>query len=477
MYILSLHLGHDGAYTIIKDNQIIEHCQVDRFTKQKMQSYITGSLLYHLSSLDIKFDIVLLTDLIYADYSLDRWWFKTNLTRFDLIHDNTEIVFNDTLKTRHHHLWHAYCSKASLGPNKNYAVIDGGGVWIKDKNWIESESIYDNNFNCTYKAAGEIGHRYDHMTAALFKLNRLNSMGMHGKLMALSQYGTKEVSLEQNFILSEDKDDKKSQDYLYSFQKNFEKEIDEIIPKENVNYSGGCAQSILCNTNYLLNKNFNIDPLCNDSGISLGQANHYLKGNIKQIKDVYLGPQPDYQFIEILFKDWQLIETDNHKVANIVKDTPIALFQGRSEQGQRALGNRSLLMNPFHKNAVSKVNEIKKREWYRPFSPSVTEEESNNYFYIENTISPYMLYVFNTKQDLPSVSSVNKLSRVHTVSKKQNKHYHDLLSKNDGMLLNTSLNFPGHVVVENLYDLKWMMERSPLKYAWLPDIGKLIKKI
>jgi predicted NodU family carbamoyl transferase len=45
------------------------------------------------------------------------------------------------------------------------------------------------------------------------------------------------------------------------------------------------------------------------------------------------------------------------------------------------------------------------------------------------------------------------------------------------MLLNTSLNFPGHVVVENLYDLKWMMERSPLKYAWLPDIGKLIKKI
>ena len=157
------------------------------------------------------------------------------------------------------------------------------------------------------------------------------------------------------------------------------------------------------------------------------------------------------------------------------RDTPVALFQGRSEQGQRALGNRSLLMNPFHKDAVSKVNAIKKREWYRPFSPSVTEEEANNYFYMENTTSPYMLYVFNTKQNLPSVSSINKLSRVHTVNKKQNKHYHELLSKNDGMLLNTSLNFPGHVVVEDLYDLKWMMKKSSLKYAWLPDIGRLIQ--
>ena len=55
------------------------------------------------------------------------------------------------------------------------------------------------------------------MTAALFKLTRQHSMGMHGKLMALSQYGTKKVSLEQNFILTEDKADSKSQDYLYSF--------------------------------------------------------------------------------------------------------------------------------------------------------------------------------------------------------------------------------------------------------------------
>jgi predicted NodU family carbamoyl transferase len=477
MYILSLHLGHDGAYTITKDNYLIEHCQVDRFTKQKTRSYITGSLFYHLSSLNIKFDIILLTDLVYEDYSLDRWWFKSNFARFDLVHKNTEIVFNDTLNTRHHHLWHAYCSKASLGKNKNYVVIDGNGVYIKEKNFVESESIYNENFHCTYKDTKEIGLKYDRMTAALLKLHRVHAIGMQGKLMALSQYGTREVSLEQDFILSEEKNDIRSQDYLYSFQKNFEKEINSVIPKDNVNYSGGCAQNILANTNYLYNKNFNIDPLCNDSGISLGQVNHYLNGKIKPLENVYLGPQPDYQYLETLFKDWQIVETDSQKVANILKDTPVALFQGRSEQGQRALGNRSLLMNPFNKSAVFEINNIKKREWYRPFSPSVTEEESNNYFHIKNTISPYMLYVFKTKQDLPSVSSINKLSRVHTVSKKQNKHYYDLLSKSNGMLLNTSLNFPGHVIVENLYDLKWMMKRSPLKYAWLPDIGKLIKKI
>ena len=44
-------------------------------------------------------------------------------------------------------------------------------------------------------------------------------------------------------------------------------------------------------------------------------------------------------------------------------------------------------------------------------------------------------------------------------------------------LLNTSLNFPGHVVIENLYDLKWMMNKSRLNFAWLPDVGKLIQKI
>ena len=72
MYILSLHLGHDGAYSITKDNELIEHCQIDRFTKQKMQSYITGSLLYYLSSLNIRFDKILITDLIYADNSIDK---------------------------------------------------------------------------------------------------------------------------------------------------------------------------------------------------------------------------------------------------------------------------------------------------------------------------------------------------------------------------------------------------------------------
>ena len=166
MYILSLHLGHDGAYTITKDNYLIEHCQVDRFTKQKTRSYITGSLFYHLSSLNIKFDIILLTDLVSEDYSLDRWWFKSNFARFELIIQTEKffLVFNDTLNTRHHHLWHAYCSKASLGKNKNYVVIDGNGVYIKEKNFVESESIYNENFHCTYKDTKEIGLKYDRMT-------------------------------------------------------------------------------------------------------------------------------------------------------------------------------------------------------------------------------------------------------------------------------------------------------------------------
>ena len=87
-----------------------------------------------------------------------------------------------------------------------------------------------------------------------------------------------------------------------------------------------------------------------------------------------------------------------------------------------------------------------------------------------------MMYAFKTKENLSNVSTVDRSSRVQTVNKNQNINYYNLLKASDGILLNTSLNFPGQVLVENLHDLKFMFINSPLKYAWLPDINKLIIK-
>ena len=90
-----------------------------------------------------------------------------------------------------------------------------------------------------------------------------------------------------------------------------------------------------------------------------------------------------------------------------------------------------------------------------------------------------MLYVFKAKKKLPNVTAIDGTSRIQTVSQKDNLHFYNLLSAFNKkykipFLLNTSLNLAGHTLVEDLNDLKYMLDYSPLKYAYLPDVGKLV---
>ena len=278
------------------------------------------------------------------------------------------------------------------------------------------------------------------------------------------------------FHIDENINNNECQNFLYTLQKITEKDLLKIIPKKNVNYSGGVAQNILANSNFINYKNFKIDPICIDSGISLGLINYFLKGTLNKVESMYLGPEPNYDYINI-FNNYKIIPIEVESVAKILKDEPVALFQGRSEQGQRGLGNRSLLINCHNNKAKDKINAIKKREWYRPFSPSVIEEKANDYFDMKGITSPYMMYAFKTKQPLKNVSATDGSSRVQTVNKHQNLSFYNLLKASGDILLNTSLNFPGQVLVENMFDLKYMLDMSPLKYAWLADINKLIVKV
>jgi len=475
MHILSLHFGHDGAFSISKGNKLLQHCQLDRFNRIKHQSHLSGNLLYYLRSLNIKFSFVLLNDLNNGYETIDVFNYKRILKNFNLIDNNTNVLRFDQKHNRKHHIYHAYCSRLFHGDNKHYAVLDGGGVMQDHTGEYERETIFDENFHKIKETTMRIGCRYGTITGDLFQTTYEQGWHLCGKTMALSQYGKNFIKNLDHVKLSEDKNNKKCQDFLYSLQKQTEEDILSIMPKENVNYSGGVAQNILANSQFLKYKNFNIDPLCIDSGISLGLLNYFLKGTLEKLNTVYLGPKPNYQEISI-FKDFDIIDSNENKVAQILKDNPVALFQGRSEQGQRGLGNRSLLINCFNKDAIEKINKIKNREWYRPFSPSVIDEEANSFFHMQGKKSPHMMYAFQTKINLPNVSAIDGSSRVQTVAKNYNVNYYNLLKASDGILLNTSLNFPGQVLVENLYDLKYMLDYSPLKYAWLPDINKLIIK-
>ena len=136
-------------------------------------------------------------------------------------------------------------------------------------------------------------------------------------------------------------------------------------------------------------------------------------------------------------------------------------FQGRMEIGPRALGNRSILADPTKSSMKDKINaEVKHREAYRPFAPSVVAERVSEFFDID-VEAPFMLKVCPVKEDkksdLPAITHVDGSARVQTVRKEINERYHKIISefgKLSGVpvVLNSSFNVMGEPIVESPYD-------------------------
>ena len=109
-------------------------------------------------------------------------------------------------------------------------------------------------------------------------------------------------------------------------------------------------------------------------------------------------------------------------------------FKGRSEFGPRALGNRSILANPLDVNIKQKLNiEIKEREDFRPFAPSVLDEYKDKYFYTHDDMYNYMNFVVNVKDKIkkliPAVVHVNNTARAQIVTKSINKNFYELIEE------------------------------------------------
>ena len=158
--------------------------------------------------------------------------------------------------------------------------------------------------------------------------------------------------------------------------------------------------------------------------------------------------------------------------ALIIDGKIVALFQGDSEWGPRALGNRSILFDPRNPNAKDIVNKVKRREWYRPFAGTILLEYVNDYFeMLTIKESPYMSYAIPAKQkakdEVPGIIHVDGTCRIQTVTREQNKHYYDLIEefyKQTGVpiLFNTSFNLAGEPLVETLEDAKDTVKRSDI---------------
>ena len=163
----------------------------------------------------------------------------------------------------------------------------------------------------------------------------------------------------------------------------------------------------------------------------------------------------------------------------------VALFQGRSEAGPRALGNRSLLYDPRDPDGKDHVNKLKRREFFRPFAGSILKEHVHEWFDLRGMEdTPFMMYAVNCQpgieEKIPAIIHVDKTCRIQTVTKQQNNHYYNIINEfyqqtGCPIIFNTSFNLGGEPLVETLEDAMKTLSNSGLEYLYLPEYNKLIK--
>lgn len=241
---------------------------------------------------------------------------------------------------------------------------------------------------------------------------------------------------------------------------------------DNICIAGGVALNSVAN-GMLFNrtpfKDAYIVPPAGDSGGSIGAAfyiHNCILGNERNytMNTAYTGPQ--YSNDEIL----PILEKNNLKYRKLKDDElfkftaekmsdgkVIGWFQGRMEIGPRALGNRSIVVDPRRSDMKDILNaRIKHREPFRPFAPSILEEKTSEYFEHDHP-SPFMLMVYKFKEDkrskVPAVCHVDDTGRLQTVSKKDNERYWRLIKEFENitgvpLILNTSFN-ENEPIVEN----------------------------
>ena len=238
-----------------------------------------------------------------------------------------------------------------------------------------------------------------------------------------------------------------------------------------------------------------VEPVSNDCGTALGAAllwHHRINQDTrqrKQIKDLYLGPKYDYtnKEIEMTSEKYnaQVAEATHETVVDLIKNKNIvALFQGRSEAGPRALGNRSFLYDPTDPNGKDHVNSVKKREFFRPFAGTILKEHVHEWFDLRGMDeTPFMMYAVNCQpgieEKIPAIIHVDKTCRIQTVTEEQNKHYYDIIkawydATGCPIIFNTSFNLGGEPLVETLDDAIRTITTSAVEYLYLPEYNKII---
>ncbi|MBU4263841.1 MAG: carbamoyltransferase [Proteobacteria bacterium] len=288
-----------------------------------------------------------------------------------------------------------------------------------------------------------------------------------------------------------------------------------LTESRNLVMAGGVALNCVVNGRLLKSKIFKhiwIQPAAGDAGGALGAAyavRHIWQGHKRivaaevpdKMQGCYLGPSFSQQSVQRLCRkyqapahDWKKFDQLTRNVAALLAEGKIiGWFQGRMEWGPRALGNRSILGDPRNAGMQKKLNmQIKYREGFRPFAPSVLAEEAAGFFQLDCS-SPYMLLVapvaegrrkklpdnylslelyerlYCKRSDVPAITHVDFSARIQTVHKETNPRYWQLIADfkeitGYGLVVNTSFNVRGEPIVCTPEDAYRCFMRTGMDY-------------
>ena len=298
-------------------------------------------------------------------------------------------------------------------------------------------------------------------------------------------------------------------DLAYACQTQTQEQVLKLIRKavamsnnKRVVLSGGYGLNCVANYYYLEHLKeegieLYVEPTSNDAGTAMGAAlmfyhQIFADKTPKVHNTLYLGPIREYTLADIEKrasisenKNVKITDATHKDVVKLLKSKNIvAMFQGRSENGPRALGNRSILFDPTFKDGKDFVNLVKKREYFRPFAGTILQDDVHEWFDLRGMKdSPFMMYAVNcqpgVEEKIPAIIHVDGTCRIQTVTEEQNKHYYDLIKtfKDETgipILFNTSFNLGGEPLVETLDDAFRTLENSKIEYLYLPEHKKLI---
>lgn len=497
---------HDNATALIRDGEIIAVAEEERFDRMKHSNSRTrGSLRYILEAAKIKItdiDLVAMGNNPYAQFRYP--WLDVRqpaqIVKKVLCTLNTECQryrlkhrTRARMKFVSHHDAHAACAYYTSGfDTANVLIVDNRGECETFTFYAAEQGRLREIWKIPLSdhLQNSIGGAYTDITGVL-------RLGAHsaGKLMGLASYGKSTLDLSSVYALQDHKNvwiDRKKlralanqwrrQDTRAPFteeQKNLAASIQSSLENivvalareayqfnkvENFVFAGGVALNCNVNSKLLAQdfcKQLHVPPQANDSGIALGAALYLAAKHdnyrSRKMATPYLGPEYSNQEVETLLKRAQLsyryYPNVEEKAAQLIcSGRTVGWFQGRMEIGPRALGNRSILADPAVRGINDRINiDIKERETWRPFAPSVTHEAMLKYFSGLEKIeeSPFMLFTFLMREEyrekFPAIVHVDGSSRLQTVKFEQNPRYYRLLKAVESinghpLVLNTSFN-------------------------------------